>query len=57
VGKFDCTARGLLATMLPGYDCTPKVADEFEAPDDYVAGANIAGFLRVGDAMLALGVI
>ena len=32
-------------------------ADEYGAPGDYVVGANIAGFLRVADAMLALGVV
>ena len=32
-------------------------AEEYGAPGDYVAGANIAGFVRVADAMLAQGVI
>ena len=32
-------------------------ADEYGVPGDYVLGANIAGFVRVADAMLALGVI
>jgi glutamate dehydrogenase (NADP+) len=32
-------------------------AEEYGAPGDYVLGANIAGFVRVADAMLALGVI
>ena len=32
-------------------------ADEYGSPGDYVAGANIAGFVRVADAMLAQGVI
>jgi glutamate dehydrogenase (NADP+) len=26
-------------------------------PDDYVAGAAIAGFIRVADAMLAQGIV
>ncbi|WP_408899672.1 NADP-specific glutamate dehydrogenase [Nocardioides sp. R1-1] len=34
-----------------------ETADAYGAPGDYVAGANIAGFLQVADAMLALGVI
>jgi len=34
-----------------------ETADEYGAPNDYVVGANIAGFTRVADAMLALGVI
>ena len=32
-------------------------ADEYGVPGDYVAGANIAGFTQVADAMLAMGVI
>jgi glutamate dehydrogenase (NADP+) len=33
------------------------VADEYGQPGNYVAGANIAGFLLVADAMQALGVV
>jgi len=32
-------------------------AEEYGQPGNYVAGANIAGFIRVADAMLALGLI
>ena len=32
-------------------------AAEFGAPGNYVAGANIAGFRKVADAMLAQGVV
>lgn len=32
-------------------------AAEYGSPGDYVLGANIAGFIRVAEAMLALGVI
>jgi len=32
-------------------------ADEYGAPGNYVVGANIAGFIEVADAMLALGVV
>lgn len=32
-------------------------AEAYGMPDDYLAGANIAGFARLGDAMLAHGVI
>jgi len=31
--------------------------DEFGFKDNYVVGANIAGFKKVADAMLDLGVI
>jgi glutamate dehydrogenase (NADP+) len=34
-----------------------QTADEYGMPGNYVAGANIAGFTQVADAMLALGVI
>jgi glutamate dehydrogenase (NADP+) len=34
-----------------------ETADEYGMPGNYVAGANIAGFTQVADAMLALGVI
>ena len=34
-----------------------ETAEEYGAPGDYVVGANIAGFTRVADAMMALGVI
>jgi glutamate dehydrogenase (NADP+) len=32
-------------------------AAEYGCPGDYVMGANIAGFLRVSNAMDAMGVI
>lgn len=32
-------------------------ADEYGLPGDYVVGANITGFVRVADAMLAHGLI
>jgi glutamate dehydrogenase (NADP+) len=34
-----------------------EAADAFETPGNYVSGANIAGFLRVADAMLDQGVV
>jgi glutamate dehydrogenase (NADP+) len=32
-------------------------AEEYGAPGDYVLGANIAGFVRVAEAMRMLGII
>ena len=32
-------------------------AEEYGQPGNYVVGANIAGFTKVADAMIALGVI
>ncbi|QEO14267.1 NADP-specific glutamate dehydrogenase [Agromyces intestinalis] len=47
-----------LAEIMQGiHERCAETADEYGAPGDYVLGANIAGFLRVADAMLALGVI
>ena len=37
-------------------DCC-ETAAEFDQPGNYVIGANIAGFLKVAEAMLALGLI
>jgi glutamate dehydrogenase (NADP+) len=39
------------------HDRCLATADEYGLPGDYVAGANIAGFIHVADAMLALGLI
>jgi glutamate dehydrogenase (NADP+) len=32
-------------------------AEAYGRPGDYVLGANVAGFVRVADAMVALGLI
>jgi glutamate dehydrogenase (NADP+) len=34
-----------------------ETAEEYGSPGNYVVGANIAGFLKVARAILALGVI
>ena len=34
-----------------------ETADRFGTPGNYVNGANIAGFLKVADAMMDLGVV
>ena len=34
-----------------------ETAEEFDVPGDYVAGANLAGYIKVADAMVAQGVI
>ena len=39
------------------YDQCVKAAEEYGCPGDLAAGANIAGFLKVANAMLAQGVI
>lgn len=50
--------EGRLATIMRGiHDTCAETADEYGAPGDYVLGANIAGFVRVAEAMRMLGVI
>lgn len=39
------------------HDLCAAIAEEYGTPGDYVLGANIAGFVRVAEAMDALGVI
>ncbi|MEV6792671.1 NADP-specific glutamate dehydrogenase [Streptomyces sp. NPDC051320] len=47
----------LLRIMRDIHHTCYETAERYGAPGDYVAGANIAGFERVADAMLAQGVI
>ena len=39
------------------HDACWTTAEEYGAPGDYMLGANIAGFVRVAEAMRALGVV
>lgn len=43
--------------MVGLHDRCYRTSEEYGMPGDYVAGANIAGFLQVADAMMALGVV
>lgn len=54
---FPHTEERLAEIMVGIHDRCAQTAEEFGAPGNYVLGANIAGFRRVADAMLALGVI
>jgi glutamate dehydrogenase (NADP+) len=47
----------LAAIMRSIHEVAYETAERYGAPGDYVTGANIAGFERVADAMLAQGVI
>ncbi len=51
------TEDRLAEIMRDIHNSCAATAEEYGAPGDYVLGANIAGFVRVADAMLALGVI
>jgi len=55
--SFEHTERRLSEIMVNIHDRCAETADEYGAPGNYVVGANIGGFVKVADAMLALGVI
>ncbi|MGN6127691.1 MAG: NADP-specific glutamate dehydrogenase [Humibacter sp.] len=55
--SFEHTEQRLADIMSSIHDRCLSTADEYGAPGNYVAGANIAGFTQVADAMLALGLI
>ncbi|WP_432247401.1 NADP-specific glutamate dehydrogenase [Streptomyces sanyensis] len=50
-------AAELSVTMAGIHRVCHETAERFGRPGDYVTGANIAGFLRVADAMAAQGVV
>jgi glutamate dehydrogenase (NADP+) len=54
---FEHTEDRLAEIMRDIHHLCAQTADEFGAPGNYVTGANIAGFLRVGRAMVAHGLI
>jgi glutamate dehydrogenase (NADP+) len=54
---FDETEARLAKIMRRIHESCAATADEYGAPGNYVLGANIAGFVRVAEAMRALGVV
>ena len=54
---FEHTEERLAEIMRGIHDRCLATAEEYGAPGDYLAGANIAGFIQVADAMLAQGVV
>ncbi|MGH3656812.1 MAG: NADP-specific glutamate dehydrogenase [Micromonosporaceae bacterium] len=54
---FEHTEGRLAEIMHNIHDRCAETAEEYGYPGNYIAGANIAGFTRVADAMLSLGVI
>ena len=54
---FEQTEARLAEIMHNIHDSCAATAEEYGAPGDYVLGANIAGFVRVAEAMNAFGVI
>lgn len=54
---FEKTESKLADIMKNIHDDCLATADEFDTPGDYVLGANIQGFKRVADSMIAQGII
>ena len=54
---FQQTEARLAEIMVRIHRLVHDTAEEFGAPGNYVVGANIAGFLRVARAMVALGLV
>ncbi len=54
---FEETEERLATIMRQIHDRCAETAEDYGMPGNYVAGANIAGFIRVAEAMRALGVV
>ncbi|MFN8532688.1 MAG: NADP-specific glutamate dehydrogenase [Dehalococcoidia bacterium] len=54
---FEQTEARLATIMRNIHDTCAATAEEYGAPGNYVLGANIAGFIKVAEAMQLLGVI
>ena len=55
--SFEYTEERLADIMAGIHDNCAETADEYGHPGDYIVGANIAGFIKVADATIALGVV
>jgi len=53
---FEQTEKRLAGIMRDIHDTCAETAKEYGAPGDYMLGANIAGFVRVAEAVRELGV-
>jgi glutamate dehydrogenase (NADP+) len=55
--SHDYTEARLAEIMAGIHQRCAEAADDYGRPGDYVFGANVAGFVQVADAMLAMGVV
>ncbi len=55
--SFEHTEARLTEIMVGIHDRCAETAETYGAPGNYVVGANIGGFVKVADAMLAQGLI
>ncbi len=54
---FEYTEKKLAEIMINIHNLCYETAEEYGAPGNYVLGANIAGFIKVADAMVAMGLV
>jgi glutamate dehydrogenase (NADP+) len=54
---FDTAETRLREIMDDIHDTCLRTSEEYGSPGNYVVGANLAGYTKVADAMVALGVI
>ena len=54
---FEYTEKRLAEIMHNIHQTCYETAEEFGAPGNYVVGANVAGFIRVAKAMVAMGLV
>ena len=52
--EVDAKLKGIMENILANVDAA---AEKYGHPKNYVMGANIAGFVKVADAMLAQGIV
>ena len=52
--EVDARLRGIMCSI---HRACRETAEEFGVPGNYVHGANIAGFIKVGDSMLEQGLV
>lgn len=55
--SFEYTESRLSQIMTGIHQSCLETADDFGAPNNYVVGANIAGFEKVAKSMIAMGII
>ncbi|MDO4400439.1 MAG: NADP-specific glutamate dehydrogenase, partial [Coriobacteriia bacterium] len=52
--EVDAKLQGIMKSI---YHACDDAAKEYGVAEDFVAGANIAGFLKVAEAMMAQGIV
>jgi len=54
---FEYTEKKLAEIMTNIHNLCYETSEEYGAPGNYVLGANVAGFIKVADAMVAHGLV